>query len=893
MSDLKEVKLRFQNCSTAIKNGRVHRRSNYFFEFFIRRLFRKIDFDGASLATLRELDEKGHLVFASFHSSTTSLLILTSLLRRHGLKVPMLAMGIRPYLYQMLSNTVRLVFRSLRRLFLGKKFRPVADLECIRGVLRDREGVIVSVLSKKLFLLRYLEKRRDPLQDVIEIQKELETPVYLVPQLIFWNMNPEKTRTFLASRATGDRGLFSALFATYKSVTPPSMRIAPPLNLKEFMAEHPDDSPRLLAQRVRQKLLEIYNLEKRGALGPVIKTYQEMMESVLYHPNIIEAIKKLSSEQGKSERALRKKAYKYYRAIAADFSIVVVKYFQKFMMWVFYKVFDDIKYNPEDFKKLREASRRGPLVIVPCHRSHMDYLIISSIFYENRIIPPHILAGDNLSFFPLGLLFRKSGAFFMKRSTRGKPLYVAVLRQYIKALVREGYSIEFFIEGGRTRTGKIMHPKLGMLKYLSEAAEEGYADDIMFVPVGINYDRVLEEKSFQKELRGGQKKGESNKDVIKSGKYLRGGYGGVYLTFQDPLSYRALKAEIAEADPVGSIATTIVKRISEGVVITPFALISASMLVSSVRGFSVHDLKKRAAFFMDYLKSIRVPLSDSLSDGTALDDAVDRVIETFERDGIISRLKMEGDESGYLDEFYALNEEQRTRINFYKNNIIHYLLPLSLYSAACIAASNGGNSVQAERIFEEFSRLVKLLAKEFVYPSSMDDLRKAVDEACGYFERTGALTRDNGTVIFTEAGRDALHGCAGLLLDVMEAYYLVGSTIAEQKSRKIEKSDCIAQVRKNGVRRFHLGEIRHFESLALPYYQSALAVFAEMGFIRERKKDDGAAEFVLESREQLESLLDEMKRWLATVEEWARLRRVYLAVREEGGKEETASGPLH
>jgi glycerol-3-phosphate O-acyltransferase len=659
------------------------------------------------------------------------------------------------------------------------------------------------------------------------------------------------------------------------------------------MAEYPEDSPRLLAQRVRQKLLEIYNLEKRGALGPVIKTYQEMMESVLYHPAIMDAVKKLAAEEGKSETALRKKAYKYYRAIASDFSIVVVKYFQKFMMWVFYKVFDDIKYNPEDFKKLREASRKGPLIIVPCHRSHMDYLIISSMFFENRIIPPHILAGDNLSFFPLGLLFRKSGAFFMKRSTRGKPLYVAVLRQYIKALVREGYSIEFFIEGGRTRTGKIMHPKLGMLKYLIEAAEEGYSDDIMFVPVGINYDRVLEEKSFQKELHGGKKKGESNKDVVQSGKYLRGGYGGVYLTFQDPMSYRALKSEITETDVVGAVAMKIVKKISEGVVVTPFALISSAMLVSSVRGFSLKDLKNRAAFFMEYLKSIRVPLSDALDGGVVLDDAVDRVIETFVRDGIISKISMEGDESGYFDEFYALKEEQRTRIDFYKNNIIHYLLPISLYSVACIAASKGGNSASAANIADEFLRLVTLLAKEFVYPPTMDDLHEASEDACRYFESAGLVSRDNGTVFFAEFGKDALHGCASLLSDVLEAYYLVGCTIAEQQNRKIEKSECIAQVRKNGVRRFHLGEIRHFESLSLPYYQSALSAYAAMGIIRERKKDNAAAEIVIENRESLESIIAEMKRWFATMEEWGRSRRIIIAANEESGMDDVVSGPIH
>ena len=276
------------------------------------------------------------------------------------------------------------------------------------------------------------------------------------------------------------------------------------------------------------------------------------------------------------------------------------------MMWVFHRVFDGIYYDKTDFKKVREAAQKAPLIILPCHRSHMDYLIISSLFYENRLIPPHILAGDNLSFFPLGLLFRKSGAFFMKRSTRGLELYTAVLRQYIKTLVHEGYGIEFFIEGGRTRTGKTMHPKLGMLKYLIEAVNEGYSDDMMLLPVGINYDRVLEEKSFQGELHGKSKKSESGKDIVKSGKFLKGGYGGVHLVFGDPLSFRELRENMGEGDElVNAVADRIVKKISDAVMVTPFALVTSALLASQAKGFALSDLRGKTALFIKYLTDRR------------------------------------------------------------------------------------------------------------------------------------------------------------------------------------------------------------------------------------------------------------------------------------------------
>ncbi len=877
MKDLRTVKMRFENCSTAIKNGRVHRRSNLFFEIFVRLLFRRVDFDGASMATLRDLQEKGHIVYASFQGSATSLLILTSLLRRHGFRVPMLALGITPYLYQEVSNAVRLIFRSLRRLFLGGRFRPMADRDCIKGIVKDREGVVVSLLSRRLFLMRYLEKRADPFQDIIEIQKEMEDPIFLAPQLIFWNMNPERTRSFLTSQATGDRGLISGLFTTMKSATPPSMRIAPPIDLKEFIASRPQDSPRLLAQRLRRRLFEIYNLEKRGALGPVIKTGQEMMESVLYHSNIIEMVKRQAEEQGRSERRLRKKAYRYYRGIAADFSIVVVKYFQKFMMWVFRRVFDGIDYSKEDFRMIREAARKGPLIILPCHRSHMDYLIISSLFYENRIMPPHILAGDNLSFFPLGLLFRKSGAFFMKRSTRGLDLYVAVLRQYIKTLVQEGYSIEFFIEGGRTRTGKTMHPKFGMLKYLIEALKEGYSEDMMLVPVGITYDRVLEEKSFQRELRGRKKEGESNKDLVKSGKYLRGGYGGVYLTFGEPMSFRALEKEMGDAgDLMSSVADRIVRKISDAVVVTPYSLVSAAMLVSSARGFDLSSLRARAGLMLEYLTRSGARIAGELKGGTPLNDIIDRVLDAFEHDGIISRIQMDGKRKsgdGVLGGFYSLHDEQRARINFYKNNIVHYFLPVSFYSAALLGAAAGGTTAKGNDAERIFGRLKELFAREYVYPVTMDDTAAACAAAGDFLSGVSALERDNGTIFITDGGTEVVLGFTQMVRDVMESFHVVFGALAGLGEGRMQKKGFLDEVRKSGMKRFHLGDVTLFESLSLPGYQSALAAALDQKALRERKDGDGPAELVVDDRSRAEALEAEMRNLLSSIEEAARTRR--------------------
>ena len=153
--------------------------------------------------------------------------------------------------------------------------------------------------------------------------------------------------------------------------------------------------------------------------------------------------------------------------------------------------------------------KQHPVVLVPCHRSHFDYVILSYIFHLNYMSPPHIAAGINLSFWPLGPLFRGAGAYFIRRSFDDNELYKAVFRSYLKFLIREGYTQEFFIEGGRSRTGKILTPKLGMLSAVVDAFTQGVRRDLYLVPVSIHYGRVVEEEAYQRELDGAEKEPES------------------------------------------------------------------------------------------------------------------------------------------------------------------------------------------------------------------------------------------------------------------------------------------------------------------------------------------------------------------------------------------------
>ena len=158
--------------------------------------------------------------------------------------------------------------------------------------------------------------------------------------------------------------------------------------------------------------------------------------------------------------------------------------------------------------EIAEDAKRHPIVLVPSHRSYFDFLILSWLFYQNYLVPPHIAARENMAFGPFGYLFRNMGAFYLRKSF-DDPLYKEVFRAYVAYLVREGFTQEFFIEGGRSRTGKNLAPRLGMLSWDVDAFLEGNRKDLFFVPIAVSYERLVEESGMVEELDGGKKKEES------------------------------------------------------------------------------------------------------------------------------------------------------------------------------------------------------------------------------------------------------------------------------------------------------------------------------------------------------------------------------------------------
>ena len=286
-------------------DGIVFEKLNPLVEKAVNLLFRKVEFDNESLQTLKDYADK-NLVYASFHTSNFSLLLLYTLLRKYRFKTPIFALEYNPFLLQSVKYIAKRLSRLFSIFFLRKRYKDILETDYVEELLRNKRSILVSLLSRKFFLRRYIEVKYDSLMYLIDLQKKMEEPIYLLPEMIFWNMNPERSRSLLESKATGDRGLVSGWLTITKSLTPSFIRISKPINLKEEIENSPVQESKHLAMRLRNRLLDIYHHEKRTVLGPVIKSRQEMMEKVLYHKNVLDEIEKVHGEKRISERKDRK-----------------------------------------------------------------------------------------------------------------------------------------------------------------------------------------------------------------------------------------------------------------------------------------------------------------------------------------------------------------------------------------------------------------------------------------------------------------------------------------------------------------------------------------------------------------------------------------------------------
>jgi glycerol-3-phosphate O-acyltransferase len=446
---------------------------------------------------------------------------------------------------------------------------------------------------------------------------------------------------------------------------------------------------------------------------------------------------------------------------------------------------------------------------------------------------PHIAAGRNLAFWPMGPIFRKSGAFFIRRTFRGAKLYAAVFAKYVHQLIKQGVNIEFFIEGGRSRTGKLVLPKTGLVSILLDAFKNGVSRDLIFVPVFVGYDRLLEESAILKELEGVGKKQESFWELVRARKVLKKRHGRIYVQFADPIS---LKTLVSKANPSledmtqpefqafgRNLSHRIISAINRISVVTAQALTASAILNYPKTRFSHEEIMVYVDTYLNYLLSQKVRLSENIADPY---HAVENILSMYDDRKFISKQKTKRpDDTSADEEWYLVAENKRLNLEYYKNNCIHFFVPAS-YTALAIL-SYDAFQFSASALHSDYELLQEFFKYEFAYdvdktPAFMvrKTLKAFIDDAILIPHRSLPDTYN-----ITATGFRKLVCFASFLKTYFESYWVVLRILKTYKKGELVKKECLKRVRSLGNQLYKEQEIERPEALSQINYENGLTFF--------------------------------------------------------------------
>jgi glycerol-3-phosphate O-acyltransferase len=595
---------------------------------FARRFFAPFELGAEDAGRLRALERRGAVVYVMRYGSRLDYLLFNWLFLVAGLRLSSWANGIWFYPYRPLRESLPLALRRLgERLRSGRgehgRSRELAQRGIAAGAsafLFLRTDKIAPALLPRSWALRSARREVDHLRELVEACAQTRAPVALVPLALFWRKGPAQQRSFLdlfyggPERPRSWVKLISFLL-NYRGL---AVRVGEPVELARVVERYGHEGRERVVKRVRRSLLIFLRREERPVVGPALRSFARVHAAVLAHPDVAAAIEAAAAEPGGSLPDARASASRHLQSIAAHPGPVMLAVLAVSVRWIMRRLFT--RFDVHGLDAIIEAAKLHPLVLLPSHRSHFDYVILSSLFYERHVVPPHVAAGENLTFWPLGPLFRRAGAFFLRRSFDGDRLYAAVFRAYVQLLIKDGVTQEFFIEGTRSRTGKTLQPRLGLLRMVIEAYARGVRRELYLVPVGFTYDRLVEEQSLSEERRGAPKSGESLLGLLRARAVLSRRFGGVGVRFGTPLPLSRVLAG-ARAGRAGELDLRAVTRdlalelsraINAQISASCSAVASAALLAEPGRALREPAFCERVLETAAMLELLGVPLDPTL-----------------------------------------------------------------------------------------------------------------------------------------------------------------------------------------------------------------------------------------------------------------------------------------
>ncbi len=676
-----------------------------------------------------------------------------------------------------------------------------------RAVLGD-EGLqqwhsVYSLIPRRRFFSserRHLRRKTGKLKDIIEVIQhgDGELDVQLVPVFLLWGRPVEKEEVWyraLFSDNWSIAGRFKKLIAIILHGRNTLLQFKSPISIHAQMQTRAWAG---LDRRLNEEMGESLYQLRRATIGPDLSHRRTLVDDLLKTVAVKRAIVTTVQKQGISKDKAVARARKYADEIAANYTSSAIKVFELILRFLWDKLYDGVEVG--HFARLQATAPGNGLIYVPCHRSHIDYMLLSYVLYTRGIVPPHIAAGINLNLPIIGPFLRACGAFFMRRSFRDNPLYAAVFNEYLHANFVRGVSVEYFIEGGRSRTGRMLAPRPGMLQMTVRSYLRDASMPLVFVPVYIGYEKLVESKTYIRELGGKSKKKESVFGLLKSLQDLKGSFGKVYVNFGEPIAlddvlnqvhpdWREERYDIKSRPEwlptaVNTLGQRIVNRINEAAAVNPISLVAVAMLSTPKTAMGVSELERQVDLYLTLLT--KLPYSENV---TLPQMSGSEIVQYVEKTGMLRRYQHE------MGDVFNMKGQDSVLMTYFRNNILHLLMVPSLIASCFI----NKREMQDEEVVHLVSTMYPFLRNELTLHSSDDALPAEITQAIAVLLDMGLLVRhwtsnELRRPISTTLEAMQLRVLAESVRPMLERYYMGVYVLQQQPSGSLTASELEGQM---------------------------------------------------------------------------------------------------
>jgi glycerol-3-phosphate O-acyltransferase len=652
--------------------------------------------------------------------------------------------------------------------------------------LRRKKGLIV----RRTEVRSHSETLKRLVENVCEDKVE---DIHLVPVTVLIGRAPDKETGLAKIFFTESWEIGGRIWRFFNSLVNGRhtlVQFSNPISLRGLADE--DIGAARSLRKVSRILRVHFQRVRSAAIGPDLSHRRTLIDDVLRSPPVRVAIEEQARKKKISEYKAWKQARKDAFEIAANYSYAFVRVAYFALTWFWTKIYDGV--DLRHFRKFQQLAPNYEIIYVPCHRSHIDYLLVNYFVYHNGLVPPHIAAGVNLNLPLAGHYMRKAGAFFIRRSFRSQQLYSAVFHEYLARILSNGTAIEYFVEGTRSRTGRLLQPKGGMLSMTVRSFLRARTRPVMFQPIYVGYERLAEGRNYTAELSGKKKKSESLGDLFKIFGVLKQKYGTVHVSFAEPIFLDDLldrfapqwreKLEIEEKPAwlnplVTELGQQIMTGMNEAAHVNAINLLAMILLTTRRLAMGRDDLVRQLALTLNMLENSkyaeRVTITHKSPDEIIAYGIELGVIETRENP---------------LGDIIGVIPDQSSLLTYFRNNISHLVAVPSLVTSCFLNAER----MEIEQLHRISLALYPFLKSELFLPWNEEEFLAAVDSHIAWLLEHGLLTRnlEKGSLERAEGGslEDLQLSIMGhTLLQTFERYYITVTILAKNGSGTMTRTE--------------------------------------------------------------------------------------------------------